>query len=126
MSRWSEERIGLERFRAFEALACCLARHVKQERWNAGIGKVGRDLRTHRSRADHGSLTYVPHHLPNPPTNRSTTASASPASEYRRRLRIQFVAISSSAPKNTFAAIVGLISLRNAPLSWPSSMMSRM
>ena len=36
-------------------------------------------------------------------------ASASEASVYLRRLRIQLVAISSSAPKNSFAARVGLI-----------------
>ena len=51
---------------------------------------------------------------PSPPTNTSTIASASAASEYLRRLRIQLVAISSSAPKNSLAASVGLISRRNA------------
>ena len=51
----------------------------------------------------------------NPPTRRSTIWSASATSEYLRRLRIQLVAISSSAPNNSLAANVGLTSLRNTP-----------
>ena len=38
-----------------------------------------------------------------------------------RRLSTQLVAISSSAPKKIFVAVVALMSLRNAPLCWPSA-----
>src|SRR3990172_5277430 len=53
-------------------------------------------------------------------------SSASATSEYLRRLRTQLVAISSSAPKNSFAASVGLNLLRKTPRAWPSAMTSRM
>src|SRR6185503_4460991 len=61
-----------------------------------------------------------------PPTKMSTIASASPASAYLRRLRIQLVAISSRPPKNSFDTSVAFSSLRKMPEACPAAMMPRM
>ncbi len=114
-----EERIRFERPRAREAVARRIRGDVEQQNGHTRIGKVRGDLRAHRPGAEHGDAADARAHLalllPRPPTKRSTMASASAASEYFRRLRIQLVAISSSAPKNSLAASVGLIAGWNTP-----------
>ena len=114
-----EERIRFERPRAREAVARRIRGDVEQKNGHTRIGKVSGDLRAHRPGAKHGDVADARAHLalllPRPPTKRSTIASASAASEYLRRLRIQLVAISSSAPKNSLAASVGLIAEWNTP-----------
>ena len=112
-----EERVGLERGGALEAVARGLAREVQQQRRHAGVGEVRGNLRAHGAGAEDGrgqsGWSLAPPRAraqalgttarPTPPTNKSTIASAS-SRAYRRRLRIQLVAISSSAPKNILAA----------------------
>src|SRR5688500_5932131 len=111
-----ELRIGLELTGLLEPLLRLLGCEVEQQRRNAGVGAVQRDLRTHGAGAEHRDGVDGDHRRPTPLMNRSTTASASAVSAYLRRLSIQLVAISSSAPKKILVAVVALMSLRNAPL----------
>src|SRR5262249_16715081 len=118
LGRRSEERVRLDPLCALEALTCGGRGHVEEQHWHPRVAEVRGNLRSHRPGTEHGRGTDVhhgPQRLPTPPTNRSTIASASLTSEYLRWLRIQLVAISSSAPKNSLAASVGLMSARNTP-----------
>src|SRR5205823_7108875 len=130
-----EERVGFELARAVESLLRRLRSHVQEQRGNAGIGEMGGNLGTHGARAKHSHGSNCGHtrafvapsfSSARPLRKRSITWSACSASEYRRRLRIQLVAISSSAPNRTLAARVGLRSLRSAPAACPAAIVSRM
>src|SRR5689334_24804986 len=99
-----EEGIRLQRARALQPFVGNLLREIEKENGDADVGEMRRDLGPHGSGAKHGGRADVRsgHCVCRPFRKRSTTASASASSGYRRRLRIQLVAISSSAPKSAF------------------------
>ena len=101
-----EEGVRTELRGAVEAARGGSAVEVEQEYLDAGVGKMGRNLCAHGAGAQHshganrggGYVGSAGHRFLSPCTKRSTTSSACATSRYRRRLRIQLVAISSSAP----------------------------
>ena len=123
-----EERIRLQGGGSLQPVARRFRREIQQQHRHAGIGQVRGNLRAHgagtehRRRADGG---WRRHRARAPSRKKSTTVSASDSRLYRRRLSIQFVAISSSAPKNILATAVALMSRLKRRFFCPSSIARR-